>query len=72
MSVSDHGNSRTSFRGFSYDIEEENLAIMVRKGLVYEGHWSGRLDVGIEDSRTECVQTVYLRDGPEKKLICVR
>lgn len=72
MSVSDHGSSGTVFHGFSYDIEEEHLYITVRKGLVYGDHRSGSMDVDIEDNRLELVQSVYLRDGPEKKLICAR
>ena len=72
MSVSDHSGSGTSFHGFSYDIEEEYLYITVRKGLVYGDHRSGSMDVNIEDGQLEPVQSVYLRDGPEKKLICAR
>lgn len=72
MSVSDHGSSGTAFHGFSYDIEEEYLYITVRKGLVYGDHRSGSMDVNIEDGQLEPVQSVYLRDGPEKKLICAR
>ena len=72
MSVSGHGSSGTAFHGFSYDIEEEYLYITVRKGLVYGDHRSGSMDVNIEDGQLEPVQSVYLRDGPEKKLICAR
>ena len=72
MSVSGHGSSGTAFHGFSYDIEEEYLYITVRKGLVYGNHRSGSMDVDIEDLRLELVRSVYLRDGPEKNLICAR
>lgn len=72
MSVSGHGSSGTAFHGFSYDIEEEYLYITVRKGLVSGNYRGSSMDVDIEDSRLEHVQTVYLKDGPEKKLICVR
>ena len=46
--------------------------IIVRKGLVYGDHRSGSMDVNIEDGQLEPVQSVYLRDGPEKNLICAR
>ena len=72
LSVSDHSGSGTSFHGFSYDIEEEYLYITVRKGLVSGNYRGSSMDVDIEDSRLEHVQTVYLKDGPEKKLICAR
>ena len=72
MSVSDHSGSGTSFHGFSYDIEEEYLYITVRKGRVSGNYRGSSMDVDIEDSRLEHVQTVYLKDGPEKKLICAR
>lgn len=72
MSVSDHGNSGTTFHGFSYDIEQEYLYITVRKGLIYGNYCGSSMDVDIEDSRLERVQCVYLRDGSQKKLVYIK
>jgi hypothetical protein len=63
--------SATSFRKYSYTIDEEGLHIVVKSGLVNKKYPYGQFDIAIYDDLST-VKHVYIKDGKPEFLVYER
>jgi hypothetical protein len=65
----DTDSSAIALKSYNYYIEDENIYISIKGGLVSQRHQWGRIDITINDDEIRNVTNVFLKSGKETELI---